>query len=791
MSLLTRSFPGLFGGVSQQIPAMRHATQCAEQDNALATLVDGLYKRHGTRHEFTLDSTHESMSVQGANGVGTVHTFKQAGELYKLLLVNGDLMLYSMKTGASQMVEFPSGKSYLSVVDAERDFRCVSVADYTFVVNRRKEVSMLEATTSSNPTNVGYVYVKTSVPKHYFNVTVNMKSVSVYSGDSPTNAVIANALAAQINAADPTFNAYVLANSNIVKVALPVGVPMQMVVSDTWGNQCLSALHLGVDTFAQLPGHFESGYVISVNGTADSTEDSYYVRWDAQQARWIEAPKPGIRTTLDGGTMPHQLYPKGDGTWVFERRNDWGKRESGDESSNPDPSFVGTSINGTFFFRNRLGFLAGDSVILSRAGAYFNFFSTTATQVLDTDPIDLGSTSEEVESLEWAVAYNKTLLVWANGKRQFVLSAGDILSPSTAQLQPSTTFECDSTVRPLSLGNRVMFMARLGSNSQVNLYKVSEDTVTNTAEDLTEHCPKYVPASPRSVTASTTLKAAVVVPYGTTQDLFIFQYATNDADQMTQKAWCRVVFNDPGTSRILSAHWESRKLYLMKHVVVTGDPMPGGRYVIETLDFEEQATDSQADFALRLDHRTLAPAEFTGSATRLAVPYIAQGGLTVVKCVSGAEPVELTPTAYLIDSVNKRTLVDVQGNHQGATVYVGRKFNMRYTFTEVFMRDQQGVPVMHAAVKLARVMVRYVGTGWFNAKVTPALRQTYTYPFSGRTVGQPGQGASELALSSGDFSIPVQAKAAGTAVTIESDSWFPCKFPYAEWVGDVTMKASR
>jgi hypothetical protein len=790
MTLVTRSIPGLFGGVSQQIPAMRHPTQCSEQDNGLATLVDGLYKRPGSKHLAVLPLTGPGgQNVSGSFGAASAHVIEHGGSLYQLVLVNGNMVLYSIATGAAQTVSFPAGFAYLNTADPENDFRCVTVADYTFIVNLSKTVAMKSTTAAANPTGVAYVNVKTAVPNADYSVTIDATTTTVNAGGTPTSGSIATALRNALATAHPTFTFYVVPGTNIVKVSKPAAT-FVCTASDTWGNQAIQAIHNGVDTFSQLPPRFEPGYTMTIHGSADSPDDAYFVKWTGD--RWQETVKPGLTTTLDETTMPHQLRPDGAGGWVFEAIT-WANRLVGDDETNPVPSFVGTKMRGAFFFRNRLGFLAADTLVLSRAGSYFNFFASTATQVLDTDPIDLGATAEQVETLDWAVPYNQTLVVWASSKQQFVLTAGDVLSPNTARLQPSTTFESYNGVRPAPLGNRILFASTVGSNTQVNLYRVSEDTVTNTAEDVSEHVPSYVPAQPRQLIASTTLKMAVVVPRGASKELYLLKYEVDTRDQLTQRAWQKVIFNTTDTVRIICAHWASRKLYLLKHVITADDPVAGGRFVLESIDFEEKAEDANVGFGLRLDNRTLAtPASFDGTNTLIDVPGMhPHAELVMLSCAAGAEPVLLTVVGAVTDTVNLRTRVTVAGNHMADTVWAGRKFNFRYVFTEVFMRDGESLPILEASVKLVRMVVRYVTTGWFKAKVTPLLRSTYEYPFSGRTVGMPGQGVQQLAVSTGTFAIPVNAKASNCEVVIETDSYLPCKFPFAEWVGDVTMKARR
>jgi len=795
VTVVTRAIPGLFGGVSQQIPAMRHPTQCSEQDNAISTLVHGLYKRPGSTHvaSLKLDGAFGA-SVKGSNGRAYGHVVDR-GDLkrYQLVLASGSMMLYDMETGAVQTVSLPHGTGYLDSADPANDFRCVTVSDCTFIVNRRKVPAMLPYTAPANQQNVGYIQIRSAVVKTDYTVLINGTSCTHTTGETATTTGIARALASAINTTmgGAGVSATVLAGCNVIKVWKTDSSAFTCSVTDGWGEQATRALHNGVEQYSDLPSNFEQGYTIKVGSGASGSQNVYYVAF--VDGRWTETVKPGVRTKFDPATLPHQLVPMGDGTWTFKQIT-WEDRKTGDDDTNPLPSFIGTPINSVFFFRNRLGFLASDTMCLSRSGQYFNFTGSSAAQVLDTDPIDLAATSEQVVSLEWAVPYHQSLLVWATDRQQFVLTGGDILSPNNARLMPSTTFDADTTVRPVSIGNKVLFVSRRGSYSQVNLYQASDDMVSNTSEDLTQHCPEYVPAAPTVMVASTLLRMAALAP-PQSKELYLFKWDVNEQEQLSQKAWCRFRFDRTYPASIIGMYWVSRRLYILWHVNSILDFAIKGRFVLEYIDFEKRASDTNVGYSLGLDSKVQATlVSSNGVTTTFDVPYLCDQSETILlKCDKGAEPVPLVVSGTATDasSINPKVRFTVMGSHINSPIFVGRKFNMRYTFTEVFARDQNNMPIMAASVKLAKMTVRYVDTGWFTAKVTPFLRDTYTYPLSGRTVGMPGQGPTQLALSTGDFSIPVQAKAANTTVTIESDSYLPVNIPYAEWVGDVTMKAAR
>lgn len=787
MALITRSLPGLFGGVSQQIPAMRHPTQCEEQLNGVCTTTDGLFKRPGTEHVKVLAMTGPNgATVAGSAGNVFTHEIARGstGE-YQLLIANGSLMLYELTTGNVETVEFPYGYGYLSAANPSASFRCATVADYTFVVNTERTVAMTTLRSPANPTNVAYVHLRSAVVKTRYSITVDGVRTDHTTGDTANLDGIATGLVTSLANARPGYTFSVLPNSNVIRCAKPSGV-IDVVAADNWSGTAMRTIQNGVPLYSDLPPRLETGYAVKITGNAGTGQEPYWVRWTGD--RWEETAEPNVLVSLDYTTMPHQLRPKAGGGWVFEPVLNWGQRLVGGEESNPVPSFVGRKLRGVVFFRNRLGFLAGDSIALSRAGNYFNFWATSSTQVLDSDPIDLAAPSEQVDTLDWAVPFNENLLVWASKSQQFVLTSGEIMSPNTARLQPTTTFEADPAVRPVAIGNKTLFASLAGSYARVNLYRVAEDTVSNASEDLTEHAPRYVPASPRAIVASTTSKTVAIVPKGQSKTLKVLQYELDANDRFSQKAWFEFAFDTVDAVSILAARWVSRTLYLVLHRVTAGDPVGGGRYVIEKINFQEDAVDPAAGFGVRLDKRVAPSLLFP---TVLTLPYLNNDPVVFLKCVNGQEPTVLTPTVTALNTGTLTTRYTFAEDLTGATVVAGTPYQFRYVFSEVFLRDAEGVPLMASSLKLVRFLVRYVSTGWFKATVRPLLRQAYEYPMSGRTVGMPGQGAQELALSTGEFAIPVQTRAGSVAVSIESSGYLPVKVPYAEWVGDVLLKAKR
>ena len=146
MSLIASSVPGLLGGVSQQPTSVRFPNQCEASDNALAAVVDGLIKRPPLEHVKKV--------VDGDPGLAKIHTIDRGvGERYAVILRDEDVKVFDLTDGteievydSDNNVADAADFAYLDTTDPVNDFRAVTVADYTFVLNSTKETALASAT---------------------------------------------------------------------------------------------------------------------------------------------------------------------------------------------------------------------------------------------------------------------------------------------------------------------------------------------------------------------------------------------------------------------------------------------------------------------------------------------------------------------------------------------------------------------------------------------------------------------------------------------------------------------
>ena len=131
-----------------------------------------------------------------------------------------------------------------------------------------------------------------------------------------------------------------------------------------------------VQQFSKLPTSPTVGDVYQIAGDESNKYTSYFVRYTGEF--WLECVKPQIQYKLDNTTLPFVIvYSQVSDSFVCSLLT-YKDRTIGDDDSNPFPSFVDKKINNLFLFRGRMGFLTDDSVILSKADEYTNFFYGTA-----------------------------------------------------------------------------------------------------------------------------------------------------------------------------------------------------------------------------------------------------------------------------------------------------------------------------------------------------------------------------------------------------------------------------
>ncbi len=155
-----------------------------------------------------------------------------------------------------------------------------------------------------------------------------------------------------------------------------------------------------VNTLAELPAaaNLSAGDIYRINGI-DGASDDYVIKWDGQT--WSEVVLPGELISFDVTTLPYTLTRTSTNNFVFQA-SAWTNRVSGisgNTGTSRQPSFVGQKISNLFFYKNRLGFVSVDNVIMSQPLEFLNFWRNSSLTTSDADPIDLTASSLDDVSL--------------------------------------------------------------------------------------------------------------------------------------------------------------------------------------------------------------------------------------------------------------------------------------------------------------------------------------------------------------------------------------------------------
>jgi hypothetical protein len=555
-------------------------------------------------------------------------------------------------------------------------------------------------------------------------------------------------------------------------------------VGDSRGNSQLFLATDYVQNFEDLPTFAPNGFKCKVSGDEKYEQDDYYVQFKTDspsetfgQGTWHETVADGIRNSLNPDTMPHALVHQQDGTFTIETL-EWEHRKAGDEDSCPTPSFVGRKLSDIFFHKNRLGLLADDNAILSKAGYFFDFWPESAMTVNDGDPIDYSASHEEVTKLKHAITFQEQLIFFADN-HQFTLVSNDdsVLSPASAEISHATSYTSNLKARPVAGGKTVYFAYDNSGNTGIREYLINSATRTKEAADVTSHCPEYLKGTVRKLVVSNDHDTLIVLTDEEPNVIYFYKYFWSGNDKL-QSAWHKAVFS-AGTE-ILSIEADKDKLYL---IVYRND----GTY-LETMSLASQHIADSSSFVPLLDRLVddtccSVVYEADKDRTKIVLPY------SVYK-----------ETVQVINKNTLQALVTVS-EHTGNTVYVkgmysgdfyaGTIYEAAYTFSEQFIRNGDGIAVNQGRLQYTKWELIHGLSGAFVVHVKHDHGTTYKYTYTARTLGSGGNKLGQAVLAAGRFSFPVKSKSDRVNITLTSDSYLPVALLSVEWEANYTTRSKR
>ncbi len=815
MAVVSRAIPTLLRGVSQAADSTKQADHADIQDNANSNPVQGLTKRSGTQFITTL-----SNSAVGNVHIQTIN--RDINERYVAIFSNGNVKVYELD-GTELTVHKPDGTAYLNTSNPRSVIKTITIADFTFVVNTSITTAM-DSTVSAGNITQAVVFINQVSDKTTYSITVDGVTVTDDTTNDATLSTtqVASDLVSGLNSGLTGFT--IARNGPVIHIKKNNGGNFSIDGTDSQGNTQLTVVKDSVQSFTDLPTVSPNGYVVEVKGDEATNFDNYYVKFVTnnggafEEGQWEETVEAGIPFKFDYATMPHVLIRQADGNFRFAKVDGgsytasgqtftlpiWGERTVGDQDSAPNPSFIGATINNVFFFRNRLGFLADDNVVLSRVAEFFNFFPETVISVIDSDPIDVGASHTKVAILKHAVTMGEQLILFSD-QTQFVLtSSSDTLTPKTANVVVATEFESSDSAQPVGSGSSIYYLTQKGSFAGVREYITQENVAIKEASNITIHVPRLIPSNVFKLAVSTNEDVLVLLGTDNPNKLYINRWLYGENFQKILNSWSTYTFNSARSIRNID--------FIGTDLFCVIEEANGT--TLEKIPFEAEFRETNSEFEFHLDHKVTEATtgvsvayNATTDVSTFTVPYRLRANMNIVGryLASGETSTFVHPqgntlalkSGQQIQTTNatdgSTSTITANGDFRNSKFIIGEPFLMHYRFSQQRLTEGAGQrsEYISGRLQLHHFYIKFEDTGFFRVEVTPENRDTSTHKFTGRLLGAASAAIGQINLETGTFRVPIMSRADRVDIDVKNDTFLPTQLSSAEYEAMFYMRSRR
>ncbi len=746
--LVEQPIPTLFGGVSRQPDLIRMTNQVEDGDNALFSVVTGGFeKRPASKVRAvltTLDMTKDYLIH--AMDISLAHRY------FAALDREGNVLVFDARTGEAQTVLPYSDdvKSYIAVAagDISEHVTMTTVNDTTFIVNKKKKVQVHHGAT---------VDVKGTAEKFEDLPEVNKRPkdgeiwVVRASGEANTD---------RYYKFDTSTKAWALKYGPVNgsgDSGLPEIGEQDKISGEVWEV---------ADLPEAPPPDPKNGDVWKIS-SPDTKDVAYYVKWDEELGKWLDIADPTYQNEFVQTTMPHAIIRNDETNEFTVEALPFNPREVGDPDTVPFPKFVGRKIQDIFFFKNRLGVVSEEWVTLSRSGDFYNFYKEQATEALDTDPVDRSAKNKSSVHLDFAIPFRKTVM-FTSERSQFELSSDNYITPKDAAVDLSTEYQVSIRCRPVLMGDELYMVSDSRDRSVLFEYFYDDQTISNTAADVTKHVKDYVPPNVVRMAASTNEGLLYCYSVDNPSGLYVYSVYWEDTNKKAQSAWA---FWDLGFDKIHEFHFMDGELYIFG--------TRGGVAVIESISPVRDVPADGLPFDPLLDGREVrTDGVLRDGHTEWILPY-AHGNKAAVVLGEGTK----APGKTLSLSYPGARILRARGNFAGQQVYIGMPYKLRAKLSKIYLREGESSSIITGRLQLRHMVLHYENTGYFEVRKKAVARDTKRYAMTGRILGSVSNILNSVAIQEGSFRFPVNSRSNTTDIEIVNDTVYPTVILSAAWTG--------
>lgn len=790
MSGYEGAYSTILQGVSQQLPKLRLIGQVTAQDNMISDIVTNVRRRPGITHRASFEMPGEdytSIRAWETDIAGhRVHVYVGT-KTGVMKVVSEDFQTELMNTTSAYLVA-PRAQS----------IRGTTVGDDFFLMNVAQQPAAGPADEKNiNPNRLGFYYVRAGAFSKTYTVTVTLKGGATASttyitanGQTAGDALLAtpekiaenleaNGRAAflAIGVVSEVVGAFVYLYTNLdTLVDLSVATASGSSYILASGN---SKVRLEADLPQLLPAP-ANGYVMAVG----EQKTFRYYRYISDRKEWLEcgiwgspASITNMPISITNRAVP--LEPGGPTGWQVVATKYEG-RLAGDDETNPSPVFLAArKCSGMGSFQNRLVILAGSTVYMSASDNPRRFYRSTVTSLVDKDTIAVGSSANSSAEYEYAVPFQKDLLLFSRKYQALIPSSGQAVTPRTATVLLTSSYSVDTLSEPVPVGRTLLFSAPRSSDYFGFMEMVSSQytDAQYVANDATAHLPKYMGGQCRFGVASSVASMVMFAPTRDPNSLVVYEYSW-DGDTKVQQAWHTWRFRYP----VAAAYFSNESVNIVfiqngKLVCCTMDPRQGVLNVSSTrrpfLDFngELDVVDNQCtipDWLLAFD------------------PDCAQH---VALSVSTGP---LAGEAVGVTKVEGPVLTTVRSFPSGRVSY-GFRYRSLLSPTPPIAQDHNGIKIESAKLTILRFGVvtqnsseyRVLVTDSTSADVESLDLATLRFCSSELELGQARYGKSSRAI------VPARTDADTTTLSLYTEGTGELNFTGIDYIGRFNTRIRR
>ena len=756
------------------------------------------------------NGTSTNVATSGGGGSGLTVDIKVAGGKVVAANINALGSGYALDdvltvSGFSGVELELATSAYLRDATAD-DIELLTLNDFTFVLNKKRVVRLRNKTSHATglDSNRAQVVINIAANSVKYEVlltpsggsTTTFDHTAASSGASSDS--IASALAADITA-DSNFTATQVGASVYITSSSAFTI-------ETRGGGSESAIFAMADTIAntaRLPLQSKNGYVVKVINAEDIAVDDMYVKFTTDgggnfgTGQWEETVGPGLKYQFDELTLPHKLVRQSDGSFTYSPV-DWNNRLVGDDETNKAPSFVDHELSAIFFYRNRMGFLSGQNVILSKAGDLFNFWNTSAQAATNDDPIDISAAGKRPVFLNYVQPTAVGLVMYSTNEQFLLTTDSDILAPSSAKVNTMSGYECDANVEAVNLGTTQAFLSKTPLYARLfELNDINADTPP-LMTDATAVVPELIPESVDSLVASPALSIVSAGEVGKST-LYQYRFLNEGRDRRVVNSWYK--WNLTGT--LLQQFFDASTFYA---VVRNGSDV-----YVQSFDMTQSSeqgfltlpTGEKTDVCLDLfhinPHRTYTTST---NKTRVFLPYDTVSGKTFnVVVLGGYIGDTATESSQSVGAVLSPTIegsagarhVDITGDFRGRDIIIGYNYDMTIDLPKLYRfstKDNQISNDDVSSLIIHRIKVKTGLSGPVDYKISITGLNDWTNTIS---VTQPNQYQLNNVnmQASSTHVVPIFQRNENLAIQIIGNTPFPVSLLGLDWEGKLNQRFYR